>query len=109
MSHTQGLLGKMPQQITKILRLPVWNGIMDRFLRLAAYEIDIWCLVGHGPLTLDIPSDEFASYTGETLVPQKSGYMLNATTAIRLVPGAKAQPLHRVRQCQTCLKRTGFG
>ncbi|CAI6095299.1 unnamed protein product [Clonostachys chloroleuca] len=48
-------------------------------------------------LRLTIYSDEFSSYTGETLVPQKSGYMLNATTAIRLVPGAKAQPLHRVR------------
>ncbi|KIW59037.1 hypothetical protein, variant [Exophiala xenobiotica] len=67
-----GLLGKMPEQMTKILRLPVWNGIMERFL-----------------------SDEFSSYTGEALIPQKSGYMLNATTAIRLVPGAKAQPLHR--------------
>lgn len=30
-------------------------------------------------------------------MPQKSGYMLNATTGIRLVPGAKSQPLHRVR------------
>jgi len=29
-----GLLGKMPEQMTKILRLPVWNGIMERFLRL---------------------------------------------------------------------------
>ncbi|KAF4965632.1 hypothetical protein FSARC_6595 [Fusarium sarcochroum] len=67
-----GLLGKMPEQVTKILRSPVWNGIMQRFL-----------------------SDEFSSYTGDELVPQKSGYMLNATTAIRLVPGAKAQPLHR--------------
>ncbi|KAL4879279.1 hypothetical protein BJY04DRAFT_220399 [Aspergillus karnatakaensis] len=67
-----GLLGKIPNQITKILRLPVWNGIMEHFL-----------------------SDKFSSYTGDTLVPQKSGYMLNATTAIRLVPGAKAQPLHR--------------
>lgn len=41
-------------------------------------------------------NDEFASYTGETLVPQKSGYMLASTAALRLVPGAKPQPLHRV-------------
>ncbi|KAL5333541.1 hypothetical protein BJX70DRAFT_403507, partial [Aspergillus crustosus] len=67
-----GLLGKIPNQITEILRSPIWNGIMEHFL-----------------------SDEFSSYTGESLVPQKSGYMLNATTAIRLVPGAKEQPLHR--------------
>lgn len=43
------------------------------------------------------PSDEYASYTGEKLVAQKSGYMLAATAALRLVPGAKPQPLHRVR------------
>ncbi|KAK2805090.1 hypothetical protein FQN50_006335 [Emmonsiellopsis sp. PD_5] len=67
-----GLLGKMPQQITKIMRLPVWQAIMAKFL-----------------------NDEFASYTGERLVPQKSGYMLASTAALRLVPGAKPQPLHR--------------
>ncbi|KAM0542272.1 hypothetical protein ACHAPJ_012880 [Fusarium lateritium] len=61
-----------PDQMTKILRSPIWNGIMQRLL-----------------------SDESTSYTGDKLVPQKSGYMLNATTAIRLVAGAKAQPLHR--------------
>lgn len=43
-----------------------------------------------------IPSDEYASYTGQKLVPQKSGYMLASTAALRLVPGAKPQPLHRV-------------
>lgn len=30
------------------------------------------------------------------MVPQKSGYILASTAALRLVPGAKAQPLHRV-------------
>lgn len=44
---------------------------------------------------LTIFSDEYSAYTGDTLVHQKSGYMLNTTTAIRLVPGAKEQPLHR--------------
>lgn len=63
----------MPEQLIKIVRLPVWQGIMARFL-----------------------NDEFASYTGETLLPQKSGYMLASTAALRLVPGAKSQPLHRV-------------
>ncbi|THY97110.1 hypothetical protein D6C95_05022 [Aureobasidium pullulans] len=67
-----GLLAKMPEQLIKIVRLPVWQGIMARFL-----------------------NDEFASYTGETLLPQKSGYMLASTAALRLVPGAKPQPLHR--------------
>ncbi|KAK6005753.1 hypothetical protein QM012_007395 [Aureobasidium pullulans] len=67
-----GLLAKIPEQLTKIVRLPVWQGIMAHFL-----------------------NDEFASYTGETLVPQKSGYMLASTAALRLVPGAKPQPLHR--------------
>ncbi|KAK8068771.1 phytanoyl-CoA dioxygenase [Apiospora phragmitis] len=43
----------------------------------------------------EYPSDEYFSYTGETLVPQKSGYMLASTAALRLVPGAKRQPLHR--------------
>jgi hypothetical protein len=66
------LLSKIPTQLTKIMRLPVWQGIMERFL-----------------------SDEYSSYTGETLVPQKSGYMLASTAALRLVPGAKPQPLHR--------------
>ncbi|KAL4810345.1 hypothetical protein BDV18DRAFT_156712 [Aspergillus unguis] len=66
------LLGKIPDQLTKIMRLPVWQGIMGQFL-----------------------NDEFASYTGERLVPQKSGYMLASTAALRLVPGAKPQPLHR--------------
>jgi hypothetical protein len=69
----QGLLAKMPDQLVKIMRLPVWQSIMAHFL-----------------------NDEFASYTGETLVPQKSGYMLATTAAFRLIPGAKPQPLHRV-------------
>lgn len=42
-------------------------------------------------------SDEYHSYTGENFLPQKSGYMLGSTAALRLVPGAKPQPLHRVR------------
>ncbi|KAH0363141.1 hypothetical protein KCU65_g7611, partial [Aureobasidium melanogenum] len=67
-----GLLGKIPDQVTKIVRLPVWKGIMAHFL-----------------------NDEFASYTGQTLVPQKSGYMLASTAALRLTPGCKPQPLHR--------------
>ncbi|CAG7558233.1 unnamed protein product [Fusarium equiseti] len=67
-----GLLGKMPEQIIKIMRLPVWQGIMAHFL-----------------------NDEFSSYTGDKLVPQKSGYVLASTAALRLVPGAKPQPLHR--------------
>ncbi|KAI4760541.1 hypothetical protein E4T52_07570 [Aureobasidium sp. EXF-3400] len=67
-----GLLAKMPDQLTRMMRLPVWQGIMAHFL-----------------------NDEFASYTGETLVPQKSGYMLASTAALRLVPGSKPQPLHR--------------
>ncbi|KAL4913700.1 hypothetical protein BDW62DRAFT_158207 [Aspergillus aurantiobrunneus] len=66
------LLAKVPDQVAKIMRLPVWQGIMAQFL-----------------------NDEFASYTGERLVPQKSGYMLASTAALRLVPGAKPQPLHR--------------
>ncbi|KAL4906180.1 hypothetical protein BDW74DRAFT_151445 [Aspergillus multicolor] len=66
------LLSKIPDQLIKIMRLPVWQGIMGQFL-----------------------NDEFSSYTGERLVPQKSGYMLASTAALRLVPGAKPQPLHR--------------
>ncbi|KAL5334341.1 hypothetical protein BJX70DRAFT_402708 [Aspergillus crustosus] len=66
------LLSKIPDQIVKIMRLSVWQGIMGEFL-----------------------NDEFASYTGDRLVPQKSGYMLASTAALRLVPGAKPQPLHR--------------
>ncbi|KAF8847910.1 hypothetical protein BDZ45DRAFT_733284 [Acephala macrosclerotiorum] len=37
------------------------------------------------------------SYTGEKLPSQKNGYMLASTAALRLTPGAKPQPLHRVR------------
>ncbi|KAI1829237.1 hypothetical protein DTO006G1_9827 [Penicillium roqueforti] len=66
------LLAKIPDQLSKIVRLPVWQGIMAQFL-----------------------NDEFSSYTGDKLVPQKSGYMLASTAALRLVPGAKPQPLHR--------------
>ncbi|KAK4633945.1 hypothetical protein CLAFUR0_03750 [Fulvia fulva] len=62
------LLARMPEQVTKIMRSPVWQGIMGKFL-----------------------NDEFASYTGEHLVPQKSGFMLASTAALRLVPGAKPQ------------------
>jgi hypothetical protein len=51
----------------------------------------------NGMMRLTESSDEYSSYTGETLVPQKSGYMLASTAALRLVPGAKPQPLHRVR------------
>ncbi|KAG7529661.1 hypothetical protein FFLO_05505 [Filobasidium floriforme] len=66
------LLAKIPEQLVKIMRLDVWQGIMSRFL-----------------------NDEYASYTGSNLIPQKSGYMLASTAALRLVPGAKPQPLHR--------------
>ncbi|KAG7406384.1 Dioxygenase swnH1 [Fusarium oxysporum f. sp. rapae] len=67
-----GLLAKMPAQIVKIMRLSVWQGIMAHYL-----------------------NDEFSSYTGDKLVSQKSGYALASTAALRLVPGAKPQPLHR--------------
>ncbi|WVQ74082.1 hypothetical protein IAR50_003666 [Cryptococcus sp. DSM 104548] len=67
-----GLLSKMSVPLIKILRLPVWQGIMGRFL-----------------------NDEYFSYTGEKFLPQKSGYMLASTAALRLVPGAQKQPLHR--------------
>ncbi|KAL6231034.1 hypothetical protein BDW75DRAFT_233945 [Aspergillus navahoensis] len=66
------LLSKITDQLVKVMRLPVWQGIMGQFL-----------------------NDEFSSYTGEKLVPQKSGYMLASTAALRLVPGTKPQPLHR--------------
>lgn len=62
----------MPDQLVKVIRIPVWQAIMDCFL-----------------------SDSYSSYTGSTLVPQKSGYMLASTAALRLRPGAKPQPLHR--------------
>ncbi|RSL75208.1 hypothetical protein CEP51_011079 [Fusarium floridanum] len=67
-----GLLGKMPDLVVQTMRQEVWQGIMDRFL-----------------------SDEYFSYTGDTLVPQKSGYMLATTAALRLAPGAQPQLLHR--------------
>ncbi|KAJ4245021.1 hypothetical protein NW762_014228 [Fusarium torreyae] len=67
-----GLLGKMPDFIIQSMRHPVWQGIMDHFL-----------------------SDESFSYTGDTLVSQKSGYMLASTAALRLAPGAQPQLLHR--------------
>ncbi|RMJ18250.1 hypothetical protein CDV36_002039 [Fusarium kuroshium] len=67
-----GLLSKTPDQIVKIMRLPVWQGIMARFL-----------------------NGEFQAYTGDHLDRKKSGYILSSTVAIRLVPGAESQPLHR--------------
>ncbi|WWC68369.1 uncharacterized protein I206_102294 [Kwoniella pini CBS 10737] len=66
------LLSKIPEQLTKIMRLQVWQGIMGKFL-----------------------NDEYYSYTGENHLSQKSGFMLASTAALRLVPGAKPQPLHR--------------
>ncbi|WVR04389.1 hypothetical protein IAU60_001391 [Kwoniella sp. DSM 27419] len=66
------LMSKIPEQMTKILRLKLWHGIMDSFL-----------------------SDEYFSYTGEKLLSQKSGYMMASTASMRLVPGAQKQPLHR--------------
>ncbi|WVQ77582.1 hypothetical protein IAR50_007270 [Cryptococcus sp. DSM 104548] len=67
-----GLLGKVPKAISGTMKLPLWQAIMDKFL-----------------------SDEFSSYTGHNLLPQKSSFMLGSTAAMRLVPGANAQPLHR--------------
>ncbi|CAD6583319.1 MAG: hypothetical protein CYPHOPRED_002336 [Cyphobasidiales sp. Tagirdzhanova-0007] len=61
------LLARIPNQIIQIMRLPIWQ----------------------------VGSDEFASWTGEKLISQKSGYMLATTAGLRLVPGAKSQPLHR--------------
>ncbi|CAH0052284.1 unnamed protein product [Clonostachys solani] len=67
-----GLLGKMPTFISGVLRLKVWQGIMDKFL-----------------------SDERSTITGDKYLPLKSGYMLATTAGLRLEPGAKPQPLHR--------------
>ncbi|CZR69538.1 uncharacterized protein PAC_19438 [Phialocephala subalpina] len=65
-----GLLAKIPDQLIKIMRPPVWQGIMD-------------CFEATRPLLTD------------RLLSQKSGYMLASTAALRLTPGAKSQPLHR--------------
>ncbi|WWD22588.1 hypothetical protein CI109_107081 [Kwoniella shandongensis] len=67
-----GLLAKITNPLIKILRLPIWQGVMGKFL-----------------------NDEYHSFTGEKFLPQKSGYMIASTAALRLVPGAKPQPLHR--------------
>ncbi|KAI5248765.1 hypothetical protein E4T42_05526 [Aureobasidium subglaciale] len=67
-----GLLSKMTDPLIKIVRLPVWQQVMAHFL-----------------------NDEFTSFTGQNRLAQKSGYMLASTAALRLVPGAQPQPLHR--------------
>ncbi|KAI5236556.1 hypothetical protein E4T43_08544 [Aureobasidium subglaciale] len=69
-----GLLSKMTDPLIKIVRLPVWQQVMGHFL-----------------------NDEFTSFTGQNRLAQKSGYILASTAALRLVPGAQPQPLHRVR------------
>ncbi|CAG9939666.1 unnamed protein product [Clonostachys rosea f. rosea IK726] len=68
----QGLLAKMPEQITKIIRLSVWQGVMAHFL-----------------------NGEFVGFNGANKTTRKSGYILSSTAAIRLVPGAERQALHR--------------
>ncbi|CAH0022756.1 unnamed protein product [Clonostachys rhizophaga] len=68
----QGLLAKMPEQITKIIRLSVWQGVMAHFL-----------------------NGEFVGFDGANKTTRKSGYILSSTAAIRLVPGAERQALHR--------------
>ncbi|KAL5607155.1 hypothetical protein FOBRF1_007652 [Fusarium oxysporum] len=67
-----GLLAKMPEQIIKIIRLDVWQGVMARFL-----------------------NGEFVGFNGANKTTRKSGYILSSTAAIRLVPGAERQALHR--------------
>ncbi|KAL2214435.1 hypothetical protein CC79DRAFT_146950 [Sarocladium strictum] len=67
-----GLLGKIPDFIINVMRHELWRGVMDHFL-----------------------SDEFFAYTGDKLIPQRSGYMLASTAALRIGPGAEPQPLHR--------------
>uniref|UniRef100_A0A0B7KRW5 Phytanoyl-CoA dioxygenase n=1 Tax=Bionectria ochroleuca TaxID=29856 RepID=A0A0B7KRW5_BIOOC len=67
-----GLLAKMPEQITKIIRLSVWQGVMAHFL-----------------------NGEFVGFNGANKTTRKSGYILSSTAAIRLVPGAERQALHR--------------
>ncbi|CAH0057839.1 unnamed protein product [Clonostachys solani] len=67
-----GLLAKMPEQITKIIRLNVWQGVMAHFL-----------------------NGEFVGFNGANKTSRKSGYILSSTAAIRLVPGAERQSLHR--------------
>ncbi|OJJ49992.1 hypothetical protein ASPZODRAFT_22693 [Penicilliopsis zonata CBS 506.65] len=67
-----GLLGKMPNQIVQIMRLPVWQKIMEHFLQ-----------------------KPFKFYVGEKLVENLSGYTLSTSAMLRLVPGAERQPLHR--------------
>lgn len=60
--------------------------------------------MGLHPDEANMDSDEYYSYTGEKLLPQKSGYMLGSTAAMRLVPGCQRQPLHRV-SCHTAVNR----
>ncbi|KAJ6146246.1 hypothetical protein N7497_008228 [Penicillium chrysogenum] len=73
------LLAKIPDQLTKIVRLHVWQGIMAQFLNTKL-----------SPQVMSFPPTQEIG-----LSPQKSGYMLASTAALRLVPGAKPQPLHR--------------
>ncbi|TYJ56766.1 hypothetical protein B9479_002536 [Cryptococcus floricola] len=71
-SRIYGLLGKVPEPTIKVLRLPIWQSVMAKFL-----------------------NDEYFSYVGDKHLPQKSGYMVAATAALRLVPGVQRQPLHK--------------
>jgi hypothetical protein len=67
-----GLLGKLPGPVAEIIQHPVWSGIMAAFL-----------------------SDETTEWIGETEITQQNSYQLTLTQSFTILPGCKAQPLHR--------------
>jgi hypothetical protein len=67
-----GLLGKLPGPVSEVVQHPIWSAIMEAFL-----------------------ADETTEWIGDQEVTQQNTYQLALSQSFTILPGCKAQPLHR--------------
>ncbi|GAA5885544.1 hypothetical protein JCM6882_007461 [Rhodosporidiobolus microsporus] len=71
-THLRGMLGKMPQQISKVVMHPVWNAIMHEILKTRV-----------------------EAYVGDHLMVTETTHQMSLAVGFQVNPGASNQVLHR--------------
>ncbi|ORY89308.1 hypothetical protein BCR35DRAFT_329244 [Leucosporidium creatinivorum] len=70
--HLRGMLGKLPEHVSKIVMHPVWNGIMHEILKTRV-----------------------EAYVGEDLLVTETSHIISLAVGFNVGPGANDQVLHR--------------
>ncbi|GAA6010597.1 hypothetical protein JCM10207_007755 [Rhodosporidiobolus poonsookiae] len=70
--HLRGMLGLLPEQVSKVVLHPVWHALMTEVLKTQVH-----------------------AYVGEQLMTTDTSYLLSLAVGFRVTPGATNQVLHR--------------